>query len=332
MSHTRIGHDKPALWTGTVLALAFVLSGCVSLPQSDALKTAAPASLPRQVALEVPFFGERDNYCGPSSLAMVLGHAGVEAAVPDLAEQVFLPGREGSVQVEMLAAPRAYALVGIELAPRLEDVLRELAAGTPVLMLVNLGFKAAPAWHYWVATGYDLDAGELRVHSAPHRDQRLRFDRVEYLWRGSGHWSMVAVPPGRVPASVDAASHSAALSAFERVAPPSDATAAWRAHLARWPGHGLGWFALGNRVHAEGDLAAAERSFRAAVDLDRTFSPALNNLALTLASQGRLDEAIVLAEQGVALGGAHRAALVQTLDGLRQRRDAGAALTRDPPK
>ncbi|MBY0437545.1 MAG: PA2778 family cysteine peptidase, partial [Burkholderiales bacterium] len=191
-----------------VLAAALLLGACVSLPQSDALRQRPPPDLPTRVELAVPFFGERDDFCGPSSLAMILAHAGVDVEVPRLASQVYVPGRGGSLQVEMLAAPRAHGLVGTALPPRLDAVLNELAAGAPVVMLVNLGFRSLPAWHYLVATGYDLERGELHVHSAPHPDQRMRFDRVEYLWRTSRHWSMVALPPERVPATADVSAHA----------------------------------------------------------------------------------------------------------------------------
>ena len=61
-----------------------------------------------------------------------------------LVEQVYLPQREGSLQAEMLAAPRRHGLVSYPLAPRLADLLKEVAAGTPVIVLQNLTFSFAP--------------------------------------------------------------------------------------------------------------------------------------------------------------------------------------------
>ena len=319
-----------ARWTtGALLLGVLALQGCVSLPQADALRDAPPADLPLRVSLDVPFFGERDNFCGPSSLAMVLAHAGAPATVPDLADQVYVPGRGGSLQIEMLAAPRAHGLVGVELPPRLDAVLRELAAGTPVVMLVNLGLRSVPAWHYLVATGYDLESGELQVHSAPHATQRMRFDRVEFLWRGSRFWSMVAVPPDRVPVTAQMPVHASAVAAFERAGRLPAAQVAWQAHLSRWPDSTLGWFASGNLAHREGRLQDAERSFREAVRVEPAFVPALNNLALTLGERGRVDEGIAVAEQALQAGGPHLEAVRATLSTLHAQQqgeiDAGRA-------
>ena len=53
--------------------------------------------------------------------------------------QLYIPARKGSVQIEMLAAPRRYGMVSYALEPQLDDVLREVAAGNPVVVLQNYG-------------------------------------------------------------------------------------------------------------------------------------------------------------------------------------------------
>ena len=59
---------------------------------------------------------------------------------PDsLTDEVDIPGRKGSLQVEMLAGARRNGLLAYVLAPELKDVLAEVAAGNPVVVLQNLG-------------------------------------------------------------------------------------------------------------------------------------------------------------------------------------------------
>jgi len=58
----------------------------------------------------------------------------------------------------MIAAARRNGFVAIELAPNLSDLLAEIAAGNPVVVLQNLALDWYPAWHYAVAIGYDLKA------------------------------------------------------------------------------------------------------------------------------------------------------------------------------
>ena len=74
-----------------------------------------------------------------ASAAPVLVGAGAKTSPEELVPQVYLPDRKGSLQVEMLAAARRHGMVSYALAPRFEDLLRELAAGNPVVVLQDLG-------------------------------------------------------------------------------------------------------------------------------------------------------------------------------------------------
>ncbi len=109
-------------------------------PQTAALREALPADLPHTVELtQVPFFPQEEYQCGPAALATTLASFGVKVTPEQLVPQVYIPERKGSLQVEMLAAARRHGLVSYQIAPRFEDLLRELAAGHPVIVLQKLG-------------------------------------------------------------------------------------------------------------------------------------------------------------------------------------------------
>ena len=104
------------------------------------LRTAWPEGVEQTVELTaVPFFPQDEYQCGPAALATVLSHSGVDVTPEPLVSQVYLPSRQGSLQIEMLAAPRRYGRVSYQLAPRYADVLREVAAGNPVIVLQDVG-------------------------------------------------------------------------------------------------------------------------------------------------------------------------------------------------
>src|SRR5258708_19902683 len=87
---------------------------------------------------------------------------GGKAIEPDaLRAQVYLPDRHGSLQIEMLAAARRNGFVAIELAPNLSDLLAEIAAGNPVIVLQNLALDWYPPWHYPVPVRSDLPTHPL---------------------------------------------------------------------------------------------------------------------------------------------------------------------------
>jgi hypothetical protein len=302
-------------------ALGALLAGCVSLPQSAALRDAPPAGLPPRVELtEVPSHRQDDYLCGPASLAMVFNAAGVKADVASLTPLVYLPGRQGSLQAEMLGATRRSGLVAYNLAPKMEDLLRELAAGTPVVLLANLSFRFKPVWHYAVAVGYDLERRKVIVRSGGEPREEWSFGFLEFFWRDANYWSMVALPPGRLPATAREDDFANAVAALEQAGAQREARESYRALLERWPDNLVGLIGLGNVEYALKDLPGAERAFRLASEKHPESAAALNNFAHVLAETGRLAEAETAARRAVALGGPLQPQAQKTLEAILKSR------------
>ncbi len=296
-----------------------LVSGCASLwPQTAELREALPRGLPERVELEkVPFFPQLEYQCGPAALATALVSSGIKVTPDELVSQVYLPGRKGSLQVEMLAAARRHGRVSYQLAPRLEDVLREIAAGTPVILLQNFGF--GDGWHYAVAMGYDYDSGELILRSGVTEREVLPFTMNEFVWMRSGYWAMVAVPPGRIPVTADEARWLGAIAALERAGDAAGARTAYTHFLERWPENVNAAVGLANTHHSLGALAEAERVLREAARRDPDSVIVLNNLAQTLSDQGKNAEALPFIERAVAAGGPFASAAQHTRETILKR-------------
>lgn len=295
----------------------------MALPQSEALRSAPPAGLaPRIELTAVPFHTQGDFLCGPAALAMAFNAAGVPADVATLTPQVYLPGRRGSLQAEMLGATRRNGLVAWRIAPRLQALLAELAAGQPAVVLLNLGPRFLPVWHYAVVVGYDLEAGEVILRSGRRERVSYSFGFFEFLWQDAQHWAMLALAPGRVPQTASEEDFAAAVAALERAGRLAEARSAYRGLLERWPASYPGLIGLGNTEYALGDPAAAERSFRRAAALRPEAAPAHNNLAHALAALGRMEEAEAAARRAVELGGPTLAEAQKTLQAIRAQRAA----------
>jgi len=309
---THVIKNARAIASVFLLSCAALIQGCASwTPQTKALAESRPEGVPGAHELtEVPFFAQSDYQCGPASLAMVMVAAGVKTTPDELVPEVYLPERKGSLQVEMLAAPRRHGLVSYQLAPSYGDLIRELAAGTPVIILQNLGIKEG--WHYAVAVGYDWDNGMLQLRSGLNERQELPFAMNEMAWRRSGYWAMVAVPPGRIPASADEQRWLAAIAALERTGQAAAARTAYRTFLDRWPANVNAAIGLANAHYALGELRDAEQVLRQAAQSAPDSVIVLNNLAQVLADQGRYTEALPLVERAAATGGPHADAVNQT--------------------
>ncbi len=284
-------------------ALAPALGGCALLPSSPmagALRADA-GGLPRRHHLKgVPFFAGQDTLCGPVTLAAAIQAAGVPADPAALAPRVLLPGRGGSLQTEMLAAPRALALVAVELPPRLDAVLATVAAGTPVVLLLNLGLSVWPRWHYALLTGHDLDRGEAWLHSGEQADQRWDLTPLETTWSRSGHWAFSVHRPGDWPPQVDEAAALQALLGLDRAGAPTPARlAAWRLAQARWPRRLSMAVGLAQALADDGQDRAAEAVLERWLTLGDS-AVAWNNLAQLRLARGDRGGAQVAAARAVA--------------------------------
>jgi len=299
-----------------------LLAGCAGLaPQTSALLEGLPAGLPARVELTaVPFFPQEEYQCGPAALATLLVNSGVNTTPETLVPQVYLPARKGSLQVEMLAAARRHGLVSYQLAPSFADLMRELAAGTPVIVLQNLG--VSEGWHYAVAVGYDYELGKLILRSGTTQREEMRFAAHEFVWKRSGYWAMVAMPPGRIPVSAEEGKWLSSLVAFERLNDFQKNRMAYSSFLERWPGNVNAAIGLANAHHALGELPQAEKVLRSAMARSPDSVIVLNNLAQTLSDLGRDAEALALIERAVAAGGPHAAAVRQTRDEILKKIEA----------
>ncbi len=285
-----------------VFVAALLLGGCAT-PQVAALDHDWPADLPARAELHgVPFFAQEDHQCGPAALAMVAQAAGVSVTPEALLPQVYLPGRQGSLQLEMLAASRRQGLPGYLLAPRLDSLLREVGAGHPVLVLQNLAFGFAPVWHYAVVIGFDRERNELTLHSGRTERLVMSLFTFERTWARADHWAMLALPPTQLPATAEAGAYVGAVAALERVHPAAARTA-YATALAAWPDERGALLGAGNAAHALGRLDEAVAAFRHATVRQPDFADAWNNLAQVLLEQGHPDAAAQAVAKAVALGG-----------------------------
>ena len=302
MNRLRAGARAPAA-AGVLVAALLALGGCAT-PQVSQLDAHWPAQLPVVAQIDnVPFFPQEQYQCGPAALATLAQMAGVPVQPDELTDQVYLPGRQGSLQVEMLAASRRHGLLAYPLAPRLEAVLREVASGNPVLVLQNLMFPVAPLWHYAVVIGFDRDRNTVTLHSGVAERLVMSLFTFERTWARGEHWAMVALQPSRLPATAEPQSYAAAAAALERVQPAA-AQLAYASALVAWPGQRWALLGAGNAAYALGQLESAATAYAQATVQHADFADAWNNLAQVSLELGRVAQAQHAISRAVQLGGA----------------------------
>jgi hypothetical protein len=286
-----------------VLSAAMLASGCALLdaPQTRAWRevTSVEQGIASHTMLDaVPFFPQTPYHCGPAALATALQAAGVLATPEALADGVFLPSREGSLQLEMVAATRRAGALATRIPGDVRAIARELTAGHPVLILQNLGLPQIPRWHYAVVVGHDVREEVFTLRSGTLREERISFNTLEHTWSRSGHWAVVVKKPGAWPSTATVEEAEAAAVGFERVATPRNALTVYSSLLQRWPNRLVALMGQGNAQLALQDTTSAASSFGLAAEQHGS-AAAWNNLAVARARLGDWNGAAQAAELAV---------------------------------
>ena len=299
-----MSHNPTArIFSGGFLFLFLLfLSGCAGW-HTDRIR-ATPDAFPDPVELTaVPFFPQEEYQCGPAALATVLSATGVPVTPAELAPQVYLPERRGSLQLELIGAARRHGRLPYVLRPQLESLLAEVASGNPVIVMQNLSLSWYPVWHYAVVVGFDVPGDRVLLRSGRDERRVLPFKLFERTWRRADYWAMVALPPDRLPFTAEEIPYVQAVTPLERLSRWPETAAAYATALQRWPKSLPARMGLGNSRYALGDLRGAEEAFRRATLDHPDAAAAFNNLAQVLADLDRLPEARAAARHAVELDG-----------------------------
>ncbi len=301
---------------------ALLLGGCAGTPQTRSLLADPPQDLVTAAELEaVPFNPQNEYQCGPAALATLLQTTDVPVTPDELVRRVYIPERQGSLQVEMIATARQYNRIPYMIEPRLDHLLREVRAGRPVLVLQNLGIELVPVWHYAVVVGYDLERRELILRSGEIERHPTSMATFEHTWRRSDHWGFVLLRPGEIPATANERGYFLALAAFARHGEAGDLETAYLAGIKRWPESLNLRMGLGNLYYRQDKPGPAGEAYRRALAIDGDYAPAHNNLAQVMLEQGQVNQALEHARRAVALGGRHGDQYRKTLEQIQSRAD-----------
>jgi tetratricopeptide (TPR) repeat protein len=183
----------------------------------------------------------------------------------------------------------------------LPDLLQEVAAGNPVLILQNQAFAWYPRWHYAVVVGYDLQRGLLILRSGRERRWITDFKTFMNTWRRAGDWAVVTLAPGSLPATASAPHYLRAANDLEQIGDYRAARLAYQTAVEAWPDNATAWLALGNSAYRDADWATAAAAFRQAAELAPDDTAAWNNLAYALAANGRRTQALAALEKALSL-------------------------------
>jgi tetratricopeptide (TPR) repeat protein len=295
MSKVFVVHFRQTTALVISLALVTILGGCANRPHwpdQPASTVTGNTGLPetqvnRRLVLDhIPFYAQELYQCGPASLAMMLNSQGLQTAPDELKDLVYLPGREGSLQVELVAAARSHGMVVYPLDGSLESLLTEVAAGHPVMVMQNLAFNWWPQWHFAVVMGFDEAERKIILHTGTHKAREDAVETFFATWSRTDRWAVVMLPPDELPATAEPLDYLTAANDLETTGNSQAAKLAYETAEKAWPEQPAAVMGQGNIAYHKGNWSAAIEHYLRLTDRFPDLAAGWNNLAHALARNG----------------------------------------------
>lgn len=159
------------------------------------------AAEPGGIWIDVPFVKQDKNGCGAASIAMVMQFWQRQQGV------AAIPGSDSTEIQRMLYSPKARGIRASDMEHYLQqrgfrtfafggtsaDLQQHLAKGRP--LIVALKPSTGAPLHYVVVTGIDPEHNLILLNDPAERKLlKQEIAEFEKQWKGTAHWTLLAVP------------------------------------------------------------------------------------------------------------------------------------------
>lgn len=281
----------------SLLFLSLLLLGCATSHQrwTDDISP----NLASEKVLDVPFFPQEENMCGPVVLKMATSFSAPQYSLAELKKMTFREEVNGTFQSDILAAARRMGLTPYRVSHS-HQIWRQINDGRPVMVFQNLAVSWLPAWHFSLVVGYNASLDKVYLHTGTEALQSLGLKRFLATWERGEHWAYVVSDPSDIPSS---APFSEALDNAMLLENIGQTQAALRVYLAmteQFPDRFEPHLGLAQISFAQGRLPEALQEAEIALSKSPAHPALLFNLSVLYFKNGQTQKARELKRQTLA--------------------------------
>jgi len=262
------------------LLTTLLLGGCASFVSHPPAQLERINHLPTSAKISnVPFISQKKDYCGPSTLAMVMKFHGLNTTADELAKFSFSKNAKGTFQQDMISTSRINQFITVPIN-NYADLFQEIASGNPVIVFRNLGFDWIPIWHYSVITAYDNLKKEITMHSGANKSETLSLSEFDKSWYRAKYWAFSLLKPGQLSSNAENIDYIRSAAAFENTNKIQSAKLVYESVLKKWPKDEMAYYGLGNIYFNNNKYNDSIKMYESAIKSNSSFSEAWYNLAV----------------------------------------------------
>ncbi len=179
----------------TLLLVLLLCSGCALSGSSVSKRTSFPDNRTHLIN-EMPFYADDRYWCGPASLAGVLGYWNQPVSPKTIAGEIYSPNAKGTLpsDLQWFASNQGFDATIHQSDP--EELKEWIQEDIPVIALVEYQNVWGSSPHFMVIVGYTPET--VIVNSGLHEHQRIRWNRFNALWSRTDR-VMVVIQPKEQP-------------------------------------------------------------------------------------------------------------------------------------
>ncbi len=154
-----------------------------------------PVSLPHvsdKRILDVPFFAQSRYQCGPASLAAVVNYWGKDITPEEIASEIFSYKHRGTLSIDLYLYAKKQGFKTTLLSSGIQELIRHIHAGHPVIIMVDLGVGFIQKNHFMVVIGYDKNG--IYAHSETEKGAFFSYEKLISIWKRTDYWGMLLLP------------------------------------------------------------------------------------------------------------------------------------------
>jgi len=286
--------------TGLMAGFLMLFQACVSAPQTKLLLQQSISLPPFYEIQNVPFFPQEDYFCGPTTLAEILQFYALDIEPETVAPNLFIPGRKGSLQIEMVSSIRQFGLLAYAEQGNVAQLLSLINEDIPIIVLQNQGLSWYPLWHYALVIGYDLEAEKIILHTGVNEGRIVAMDLFESTWKKGDYWMLAVLPPEKNSKHFDPFLYISAAQDLMAVGQEQAGIKALVSASNQWSEYWLSYFLLGN-YYLQDSPGDALNWFQKGSEAGGNIPSYLNNYAYAALYNDCAPQALELIQRAIGL-------------------------------